>query len=109
MATAFLDTDVFEASANDFLAEPRRSIDGWETAVAARARIVAAVDHVLAESPPGDVTIVAHGGVGTLLQCALRGVPISRALDQPSQGDWSAFERANRRMLHGWRRPESHN
>ena len=100
---------MFEATADRFFAEPDRSIDGWETAAAAQARIVAAVDRVLAESPPGDVAIVTHGGVGTLLQCALRGVPISRALDQPGQGHWFAFERASRRVLHGWRRFESHN
>ena len=98
----------FEATADRFFAEPRRSIDGWETAAVAQARIVAAVDHVLAASPPGDVAIVAHGGGGTLLQCALRGV-ISRALDQPSQGHWFAFVRESRRVLHGWRRLESHN
>ncbi len=79
-----------------------------ETAAVAQARIVTAVDHVLAASPPGDVAIVAHGGGGTLLQCALRGA-ISRALDQPSQGHWFAFVRESRRVLHGWRRLESHN
>ena len=83
---------MFEATADRFFAEPRRSIDGWETAAVTQARIVAAVDHVVAASPPGDVAIVAHGGVGTLLQCARRGV-ISRALDQPSQGHWLAFVR----------------
>ena len=103
-ATGFLEPDVFEATADRFFAEPDRSIDGWETASAAQARIVAAVDRVLAQSPAGDVAIVAHGGVGTLLQCALRGVPITRELDQPGQGHWFAFERASRRVLHGWRR-----
>jgi len=31
-------------------------------------------------------------------------VPIARALDQPGQGHWFAFEREGRRVLHGWRR-----
>jgi broad specificity phosphatase PhoE len=108
-ATGFLEPDVFEATADRFFAEPERSIDGWETAAAAQARIVAAVERVLADSPPGNVAIVSHGAVGTLLQCALRGVPITRELDQPGQGHWFAFERDSRRVLHGWRRLESHN
>jgi broad specificity phosphatase PhoE len=108
-ATGYLPPDQFEAMADRFFAEPERSVDGWEPAAAAQARIVAAVDHVLAHSPPGDVAIVAHGGVGTLLLCALRGVPITRALDQPGQGHWFAFERVSRRVLGGWRRLEPHN
>ena len=95
---------MFEATADHFFAEPERSSAGWETAAAAQARIVAAVERVVAESPPGDVAIVSHGAVGTLLQCALRGEPITRALDQPGQGHWFAFERSTRRVLHGWRR-----
>jgi broad specificity phosphatase PhoE len=108
-ATGFLEPAVFEATADRFFAEPDRSVDGWEPAAGAQARIVAAVDTVLAQAPPGDVAIVSHGAVGTLLQCALRGVPITRALDQPGQGHWFAFERDSRRVLHGWRRLESHN
>jgi broad specificity phosphatase PhoE len=102
-ATGFLEPAVFEATADRFFAEPEHSIDGWEPAAAAQRRIVAAVEHVLAETVAGDVAIVAHGGVGTLLQCALRGVPITRALDQPGQGHWFAFERDSRRVLHGWK------
>jgi broad specificity phosphatase PhoE len=108
-ATGFLEPEAFEAMADRFFGEPATSVEGWEPAVAAQRRIVAAVDHVLAESPPGDVAIVSHGGVGALLQCALRGVPITRALDQPGQGHWFAFERDSRTVLHGWRRLESHN
>ena len=102
-ATGYLPPDVFEATADRFFAEPDTSVDGWETARAAQARIVAAVEDVLAAAPPGDVAIVSHGGVGTLLLCALSGSPITRELDQPGQGHWFAFERASRRVLHGWR------
>src|SRR5262245_50599213 len=103
-ATGFLEPHVFEATADRFFAEPDRSIRGWETTAAAQARIVAAVERVHATAPPGDVAIVSHGAVGTLLQCALRSVPINRALDQPGQGHWFAFERDGGRVLHGWRR-----
>jgi broad specificity phosphatase PhoE len=108
-ATGFLEPEAFEAMADRFFAEASTSVEGWEPAVAAQRRIVAAVDHVLRESGPGDIAIVSHGGVGALLQCALRGVPITRALDQPGQGHWFAFERDSREVLHGWRRLESHN
>jgi broad specificity phosphatase PhoE len=108
-ATGFLEPQAFEAMADRFFAEPASSVEGWEPAIAAQRRVIAAADHVLTESPPGDVAIVAHGGVGTLLLCALRGLPITRALDQPGQGHWFAFERDGRRVLHGWRRLESHN
>ena len=106
-ATGFLEPTVFEATADRFFAEPERSIDGWETAVAAQARIVAAVERVCAAAPPGDVAIVSHGAVGTLLQCALRNRTITRELDQPGQGHWFAFVRAGGRVLHGWRRIDS--
>jgi broad specificity phosphatase PhoE len=99
---SFLPPEVFEATADRFFASPDVSVDGWETARDAQARIVAAVDEVLAESPDGDVAIVAHGGVGTLLLCALRGVEITRALDQPSQGHRFAFSRGSWRVIHGW-------
>lgn len=92
-ATGYLPPDKFEAAADRFFAAPEESILGWERAVDAQARIVAAVASCLARSSPGDVVIVAHGGVGTLLLCHLLGRPIDRALDQPSQGHVFAFSR----------------
>ena len=46
--------------------------------------------------PDGDVAIVSHGGVGTLLLCHLKGTAIHRAEDQPGQGHWFAFDRDTR-------------
>jgi broad specificity phosphatase PhoE len=106
-ATGYLPRERFEALADRFFAEPGHSVEGWERAVDAQARIVRAVDHVLSRSPgEGAVAVVAHGGVGTLLLCALLGVPISRSHDQPAQGHWFSFacSGAERRVLHGWRR-----
>lgn len=102
-ATGFLPPAEFQTVANAFFASPEASVRGWERAVDAQARIAAAVDRVLAAAPPGDIAIVAHGGVGTLLLCACLGQPISRALDQPHEGHFWAFERAGRQVLHGWR------
>ncbi len=82
-ATGYLPKGAFEAMADAFFARPEESARGWERAADAQTRIAAAVRDVLAPAPPGDVAIVSHGGVGALLLCHLRGVPITRAADQP--------------------------
>lgn len=105
-ATGYLPRAEFEAVADEFFAHPGQSVRGWERAVDAQARIVAAVDAVLAAAPFGQgVAVVSHGGVGTLLLCHLRGVHISRAHDQPPNqgGNYFAFDRRTRALLHGWR------
>ena len=106
-ATGYLPRAEFEATADLFFAHPERSIRGWERAVDAQARIVAAVEAALAASAADvDVAIVAHGGVGALLMCALEAVPISRAHDQPggAGGTYFAFDRGTRLLRHGWER-----
>lgn len=106
-ATGFLPPPQFEAMADRFFAEPEHSVEGWERAADAQARILGAVEHVLKHSTgaEGDIAIIAHGGVGTLLLCALMGVPISRAHDQPpgKGGFFFAFDTATRHLHHGWR------
>ncbi len=106
-ATGYLPRAEFEATADLFFAHPSESIRGWERAVDAQARIVAAVDRLLAVPPVGDLAIVAHGGVGALLLCALLGEKISRQRDQPptaSGGFRFAFEAGSRRVVAGWER-----
>lgn len=102
-ATGFLPPDEFERVADRFFAEPMQSVRAWETAKAAQDRILAAVRRVDTESPPGEVAIAAHGGVGTLLYCHLAGEAISRAHDQKGAGNVIAFERGTWRLIHGWR------
>jgi broad specificity phosphatase PhoE len=101
--TGYLPPELFEPAVRAFFAEPLLSYRGWETAAAAQERIVDALETVLARSPPGDVAIVSHGGVGTLLLCHLKGTRIHRAEDQPGQGHYYAFDRDSRSVLHGWR------
>ncbi len=101
-ATGYLPPAEFEAVADEFFARPEDSVRGWERAVDAQARIVAAVERVTAAAT-GDVAVVAHGGVGALLLCHLLGVPIDRRYDQPGQGSWYRFDREGR-VAHGWRR-----
>jgi broad specificity phosphatase PhoE len=105
-ATGFLPGPEFEAVADEFFRRPEESVRGWERAVDAQCRIVAATVAVLRSAPSdGDVAIVAHGGVGTLLLCHLSGLPISRDQDQPSTngGNYFAFDRDTLRLIHGWR------
>ncbi|MGW6781034.1 histidine phosphatase family protein [Brucella pseudogrignonensis] len=85
-ATGFLPPAEFETVADSFFAEPEVSIRGWERAIDAQVRIRDAVSKIVVEHTEGDLAIVAHGAVGTLLFCAFSGAPISRSYDQPSQG-----------------------
>ncbi len=103
-STGYLPPERFEPAMQAFFGEPLLSHRGWETAAAAQERISDALETVLARSPAdGDVAIVSHGGVGTLLLCQLKGTAIHRAEDQPGHGHWFAFDRDTRRVLHGWR------
>ena len=87
-ATGFLPPPEFEATADRFFATPEESVRGWERAVDAQARIRTAVTRIVAGHGTGDVAIVAHGAVGTLMLCDLKGWQISRAADQPFQGHY---------------------
>jgi broad specificity phosphatase PhoE len=104
-ATGYLPRAEFEATADLFFAHPDRSIRGWERAVDAQRRIVGAVETVLAATPEGlDVAVVAHGAIGALLICALEGLAITRAQDQPPGGGGHLFpfDRRTRLLRHGW-------
>lgn len=108
-ATGYLPKDEFEAVADIFFAQPERSVRGWERAVDAQRRISAAVDRVVAAAPRDrDVAVVSHGGVGALLLCRLKGIPIDRAEDQPGAGGGCvySFDLETRTLLSGWRRIE---
>ncbi len=103
-ATGFLPPPEFEATANRFFAHPEESVRGWERAIDAQARIRAAVAAALAEPGEGDICFVGHGGVGTLLYCALAGLAIDRRHDQPGGGgNRYAFPAAGGAPEGGWR------
>ncbi len=109
-ATGYLPPDEFQATAEAFFARPTESVRGWERAVDAQARIVAAVDAVITATgrstqPAGDIAIIAHGGVGALLLAHLRVAPIAREHDQPGDGGGQCFvfEAGSRALVRGWR------
>ncbi|MFT4159499.1 histidine phosphatase family protein [Shinella sp.] len=108
-ATGFLPPDAFEAAADEFFAHPQQSFRGWERAVDAQARIVAAVERLLATHDPAvPIAFVGHGGVGTLLKCHLKGTPIRRDDDQPAGGgNLFAFRLADRSVTCDWTAMES--
>ncbi|WP_226780280.1 histidine phosphatase family protein [Oceaniglobus trochenteri] len=108
-ATGFLPPAEFEATADRFFAHPDDSIRGWETARAAQARIVGAVERCLADHRGGDLLLVGHGAVGTLLYCALAGLDISRKHDQGPGGGgcFLAFDSDQRRPKAGWQPMEA--
>lgn len=100
-STGYLPPAQFQAAADAFFAAPELSHQGWERAVDAQARVVAAWDGIV--RTPGRTVIVGHGGTGTLLMCHLAGLPISRAHDAPRQGCYWAWDRAAGRLAHGWK------
>lgn len=102
-ATGFLPPPEFEAVADQFFANPHKSIRGWERAIDAQNRIVNEVRAVLDGDEAGDIALIGHGGVGTLLLLSLSGREISREADQPAGGgNYFAYDIAARRVIHGW-------
>jgi len=104
-ATGYLPEAEFQAMADAFFARPHDSVRGWERAIDAQARIVAAIQTALAgdERP---VIFVGHGGVGTLLLCHLAGYPISRIHDQPPVGGGCWFRAGAGHTPARWRTME---
>ncbi|OYX08816.1 MAG: histidine phosphatase family protein [Rhizobiales bacterium 32-66-8] len=105
-ATGFLPEAEFQAVATEFFAHPTLSIRGWETAADAQARIIAAVRSALDLAPQTPTVFVGHGGVGTLLLCALAGYPVSRVHDQPPVGGGCWYAQSLEQAPDRWRAME---
>lgn len=104
-ATGRLDPEEFELVVNEAFANPDQSICGWERLADAQERIAQAVDEAIALSAAGEnIAIVSHGGVGTLLICKLKGVPIARSEDQPGQGHYYVFDKQTKQLVHSWKK-----
>jgi len=86
-ATGYLPPAEFERMADAFFAQPDTAVRGWERARAAQARVVAALETLSdLDDSAGDILVVAHGGVGALFRCHLKGREITREEDQPTGG-----------------------
>ncbi len=112
-ATGFVLPAEFERLADAFFARPEESVEGWERAVDAQARIVVELADVLASATVADsnsgggsgtdIAVVGHGGVGTLWYCHLTDQSIERRHDQPGQGHYFALDLTTGVVLHPWR------
>ena len=112
-STGFLPPVLFEATADRFFANPTESVEGWERAVDAQARIVAVVRAAVADLLENQTAIFCgHGGVGTLLKCHVARRVLSRQEDQavlghPRGGNAFAFDHALDTLLSDWQSFES--
>jgi broad specificity phosphatase PhoE len=105
-STGFIAPPEFWEVVDAFFARPDESVRGWETASDAQRRIVAAVRRIATECPvAGDIAIVAHGGVGTLLLAHLTRAADARPLAQPNGGGGCYFviDRELFKAQGGWR------
>lgn len=107
-ATGYVSHERHEELADRYFAEPEESADGWERSIDSQSRVVDALRDVWSTDDGVGTIVVGHGGVGTLLYCHLTGLDIDRRHDQPGQGHYWIFERAEQRVLHGWRAVDHH-
>jgi broad specificity phosphatase PhoE len=107
-STGFVPPERFEALADAFFARPEVSTEGWERAIDAQARVVAAFEAALAGHDPAvPVLFTGHGAVGTLLKCHLGRLAIARSEDQrrigdPGGGNVFVVRLGDRALLSDW-------
>lgn len=101
-STGYLPEANFETQADAFFAEPHQSIGGWERAIDAQSRICSEVNKALNIHFNDRLLFTGHGGVGTLLYCALADIPIDRRWDQKGGGHWFAFDPESLKSLSHW-------
>ena len=105
-ATGYLPQREFEATVDAFFARLTECVRGWERALDAQARIIEAVEQIVSLAPgTGSIVAVSHGGVGALLLCHLKGVPISRTEEQPGAagGNYFLFQMPTSTLVHTWK------
>jgi broad specificity phosphatase PhoE len=107
-ATGYVSAERFEQLADAFFAHPDESVEGWEPARDAQARIAGAFDAAIAmhdiERP---IAFAGHGAVGTLLKCYLDNREITRSEDQrrignPGGGNVLLIRLSDRRLFGDW-------
>ncbi|MFT7649139.1 MAG: broad specificity phosphatase PhoE [Candidatus Poriferisodalaceae bacterium] len=106
-STGYVSDKRHEALADQFFASPTESAEGWETALDAQLRMVDALRDLIRRPPRnetrlGDVAVIGHGGVGTLLMTHLAGLETSREHDQPGAGHYWSLNRRTGDVLHHW-------
>jgi broad specificity phosphatase PhoE len=87
-STGYVPPARFEQLADAFFANPETSVEGWEPARDAQARIAGAFEAAIAlHDPTRPIAFAGHGAVGTLLKCYLTGREIARSEDQRVVGN----------------------
>ncbi len=99
-STGYVSHERHEELADRLFAAPHESAEGWERAVDATARMMMHLDDLW--DVDGHVVIVGHGGVGTLVMCALGGFPVARSRDQPHGGCHWVWSTSEQQLLHEW-------
>jgi broad specificity phosphatase PhoE len=102
-STGFVSHERHEQLADELFTFPDRSAAGWERALDAQRRIVAALADLLVDENDASTAVVGHGGVGTLWYCSLSGQRIDRRHDQPGQGHYFTVDVATRTVMQPWR------
>ena len=101
-STGFLPPEEFEHMADRFFAKSDSSIEGWERAIDAQCRIVTQCEDILDHHISGDILVIGHGAVGTLLYCHYKGLAISRNYDQQGAGNYFTMRIEDKTPLHHW-------
>jgi broad specificity phosphatase PhoE len=104
-STGYIAPPEFWEVVEAFFSRPTESVRGWERACDAQARINAVVRRIGQAAPAGDVAIVAHGGVGSLLVAHLLGAETALDHAQPHGGGGCYFiiDRERFTLAQGWR------
>ncbi|MBZ6075667.1 histidine phosphatase family protein [Microvirga puerhi] len=97
-ATGYIAPPEFWEVVAEFFGRPHESIRGWERAVDAQTRIVKAVHRAAADETSGDIVIVSHGGVGSLLTDHLQKLEIGKG-SRPSHPGGGCFLVTSRNPL----------
>jgi broad specificity phosphatase PhoE len=105
-ATGYIAPPEFWEVVHAFFSRPRESVRGWERAADAQGRIVEAVRRIAHDRPiAGDIAMVSHGAVGSLLLAHLDGAEDARSFAQPHEGGGCFFvlDRERFTLRQGWR------
>jgi broad specificity phosphatase PhoE len=87
-STGYVPAERFEQLADAFFARPDESVEGWEPARDAQARIAGAFEAAIAlHDVTRPIAFAGHGAVGTLLKCYLADRKIARSEDQRVVGN----------------------
>jgi broad specificity phosphatase PhoE len=102
-ASGFIPEPEFNMVVSQFFARPQQNIRGWEKATHAQERISRTFQTIIDTHPNQNIAIVSHGGVGGLLVCHLKKVPIHQRYTSPRLGSYFVYDSDEKVMAQEWR------